>query len=89
MHSGQFNFSQDDMITSGRTGLEKVRLSKSEVVSLPRYHIVFLIKGKKNRKNKRGKTKKKNKGDSRLLTVFGHPPWAASEEKTPQSGLIR
>ena len=24
-----------------------------------------------------------------MLTVFGHPPWAASEEKTPQSGLIR
>ena len=24
-----------------------------------------------------------------MLTVFGHTPWAASEEKTPQSGLIR
>ena len=47
--------SQDDMITSGRTGL-KVRFSESEVVSLPTTPYCFLIKGKKG-KIKKGKTK--------------------------------
>ena len=77
--------SHDDMITSGRTRL-KARLAESELVSLPTTRFCFLIKGKKkkSKNRKRRKRGKKNKRRSTMLTVFGHPPCAASEEKTPQ-----
>ena len=62
--------SQDDMITSGRTGL-KVRLSKSEVVSLPTTPYCFPIKEKK-KENKRGKNKgRRIKGDPRCSLYLG------------------
>ena len=80
--------SHDDMITSGRTRL-KARLAESELVSLLTTLFCFLIKEKKSKNKKRIKRRKKNKRRPTMLTVFGHPPCAASEEKTPQSGVIR
>ena len=57
--------SQDDMITSGRTGL-KARLSESEVVSLPTIPYCFLIKGKKGKNEGR-----RIKGDPQCLLYLG------------------
>ena len=58
--------------------------------SRPLTHNTILIPQKRKKKvGGRVKQRKKNKRRPTMLTVLGCPPWTVSEEKTPQSGLIR